>query len=240
MSLPWGSLVAESPRFEQFVSGGAVVSGTDWIADSVAAGAEQFQLPPKQLAQLWWYSFGGGVVAPSVHLMVGFDAVPSLSFDAGELRCSGFWTGFSTSVSAPSVAEAGACLAESTAPLIDLLCSEFSLRPAPLVSLMVDALRQSALEAGNEHFSPALGVSVARDLVAGFAGPAGSYFGVLDGEVVSLADAEATDDMFVFAPRQSCCMVYRSPGSGLCTSCPKRPAEKRVQDMIALADSFAW
>ncbi|WP_280181989.1 (2Fe-2S)-binding protein [Nocardia farcinica] len=31
-----------------------------------------------------------------------------------------------------------------------------------------------------------------------------------------------------FVHRVSCCLVYELPGSGLCTSCPKRPAAERA------------
>lgn len=237
MSLPWASLVADSPRFEQFVFGGSEVSGTDWIAESVRVGSEQFRLPEKQLAQLWWYSFGNSVIAPAVHLMVGYESIPSLDLSRGRLAREGFWCGFSTDVAASSAREAGAQLAESVAPLIDALGSEFGLKPAPLWALTADALRQSALEAGNENFDPVLGAQVAQELVAGLGRANGIDFSaVVDGEVVPF-DPALGEDCFVFAPRMSCCMIYRSPGSGLCTSCPKRPDERRIADMIALADS---
>lgn len=235
MSLPWASLVAENPRFART---GIPVSGTDWVRESVRAGAAQFQLPEKQLAQLWWYSFCGGVVSPAVHLMVGYDAIPSLDLGLGELVVDGFWCGFTTSHSAGSFAEAGAELEASAGPLIDVLCSSFSLRPAPLWAIVGDSLRQSALEAGNNVFDPALGLTVARGLTS-----ASSRFGdvpysaVVDGSVLSV-EGEVDDDMFVFAPRISCCLIYRSPGSGLCTSCPKRPAARREVDMCALADQL--
>lgn len=237
MSLPWASLVADSPRFEQFVFGGSEVTGTDWVPESVRAGAEQFRLPERQLAQLWWYSFGNSVIAPAVHLMVGYEAIPSLDFSAGRVTREGFWCGFHTEQSAESAKAAGAELAESVAPLIDVLGSTFELRPAPLWALTADALRQSALEAGNENFDPVLGVEVARDLIAGLGkGAEVDFSAVVDGEIMAF-DPSLGDDCFVFARRMSCCMVYRSPGSGLCTSCPKRPDARREADMIALADS---
>lgn len=236
-SLPWASLVADSPRFEQYVFGGTEVSGTDWVADSVRAGAEQFQLPDKQLAQLWWYSFGNGVIAPAVHLMVGFDCIPSLDLSAGRLAVSGFWTGFSTDVTATSAAESSAALVESAAPLIDALCTNFGLRPAPLWALLTDALRQSALEAGNEHFEPARGVKLATELTSNLK-PLVPFYAVEDGEVTEVGSGNESDDMFVYAPRTSCCMVYRSPGSGYCTLCPKRPSAAIEASMRAQAESF--
>lgn len=237
MSLPWASLVVDNPRFEQFIFGGSEVSGTEWIEASVSAGAEQFRLPEKQLAQLWWYSFSNSVIAPAVHLMVGYEAIPSLDFSSGRLACEGFWCGFRTEESVESVAAAGGQLATSVTPLIDALVAAFSLRPAPLWALTADALRQSALEAGNVNFDPVGGAQVARKLVAGLGrGTEVELSAVVDGAVVDF-DPGLGDDCFVFAPRTSCCMVYRSPGSGLCTSCPKRPDAWRIADMIALADS---
>lgn len=237
MSLPWAQLVSDTPRFENFVYAGSPVSGTDWVAESVRAGREQFQLPDKQLAQLWWYSFCNGVITPAVHMMVGYEAIPAFNLSEGSLRNQGFWCGYRTEQAAGSPREAGAQLATAVAPLIDALCQEFGLRPSPLWALTADGLRQSALEAGNDNFDPVLGAEVAQELVEGLGkGPVIGLQAVVDGAIMEFAP-EFGDDCFVFARRASCCMVYRSPGSGLCTSCPKRPDARREADMIAMADA---
>ncbi|MEJ5998616.1 (2Fe-2S)-binding protein [Corynebacterium sp. H130] len=238
MSLPWAQLVSDVPRFHNFVYAGTPVDGTDWVAEVVRSGESEFRMGEKPLAQLWWFCFGNSVIAPSVHLMVGYEAVPSFDFSQGQLRNEGFWCGFHTDVAASSPRDAGAQLAESVAPLIDVLCSEFSLRPAPLWAITADALRQTALEAGNNNFDPALGVEVGEELVAGLgAGPDVPIRAVVDGAICDF-EPELGDDCFVFARRASCCMIYRTPGSGLCTSCPKRPDARRERDMIALAEQM--
>ncbi|MEJ6014222.1 (2Fe-2S)-binding protein [Corynebacterium sp. H127] len=245
VSLSWSALVAEYPRFEQFVFGeGQPVTGTEWVAESVRAGADQFRMPSeKSLAQLWLYSFCNAVVTPAVFLMVEFEELPSLDFASGSLSANGFWGSFSTASLASSQEESGASLARSIAPLIDALSAEFGVRPAPLWAIVADGLRQSALEAGNASFDPAAGVRVAAALSTGFAAaapgevPAVEYQAIVDGAFLPVESAEdVTDEMYVLARRTSCCMVYRSPGSGLCTSCPKQDATTRDRALMTLAE----
>lgn len=229
MALPWEQLIVQAPRFQQWLSGTNEVTGTQWVEESVRAGQAQFRLSDRALAQLWWYSFGNSVIAPAVHLMVGFGSVPSMDFSRG-LTQDGFWCGYRPESPATSVTEAGEQVAAAAAPLIDALHREFDVRPAPLWALTADALRQSALEAGNEHFEPIRGVQVAEQLCAGLGAGAGAEIrGILDGEV----SEKITDDSYVFAPRTSCCMVFRSPGSGLCTSCPRRSQADRLASQVA-------
>ncbi len=258
-------LMAEHERFrpslDPSVSQGNVVDvaqlySDDTVKTAIAASQHIFGVPTdKHAAQLWLFSLLGDALNPSVTAMVSFDVVPLLDIRQSTVfhrDDTGYWFGFHPHVRAHSVRESGRALALSVAPLIATVCRVSAMRPAPLWAVVVDALVQPAMAAGNEDFETLKALGVARELAAGLQEGVESLRGDLAGYKAGIPhhhfeqicdgyfapiDAEIEPD-YVVAHRVSCCMIYHSPTAGKCTSCPHQDKDVRKNALIAASESF--
>ncbi|MBI9000152.1 (2Fe-2S)-binding protein [Corynebacterium sp. CCM 9185] len=235
------------------------------IERAVAAAAEIFGIDdPRHAGQLWWFSAVNSLVSPAVTMMVEYDRVPDLDLATGRVflrdpvdRCddpgAGYWIGFTPEVFSTGSEEthrrAGEGFSRSVGPVVSVLSRVAGIKPAPLWAVAADGLAQAAVEAGNEAFDPYLGVRVASRLVSGLAAatpagvvvPAPRFFDIVDGTVTptdmdAVSAEEEPDEVHTVVKRASCCMVYRSPSSGKCLSCPRQDPAERERKLIAALD----
>ncbi|MCX7538446.1 (2Fe-2S)-binding protein [Corynebacterium sp. P5875] len=236
------------------------------IERAVVAAGEIFGFTDARHAgQLWWFSAVNSLVAPAVTMMVEYDRVPDLDVTTGRLflrdpadRCddpgAGYWVGFTPGEfaggSGAAHHAAGEGFARSVRPVVAELSRVAGIRPAPLWAVAADGLAQAAVEAGNGAFDPYLGVRVALRLVSGLAVavpegaavPAPRFLDIAGGAVTptdmdAVAAEEEPDEVHTVVKRASCCMIYRSPTSGKCLSCPRQDPADRERKLIAALDS---
>ena len=231
----------------------------------VAAGEIFGVTDPRHAGQLWWFSAVNSLVAPAVTMMVEFDRVPGLDLATGRIflrdpadRCedpgAGYWIGFTpgefSAGSEKAHRAAGEDFARSVRPVLSELSRVAGIRPAPLWAVTADGMAQAAVEAGNGAFDPYLGVRVALRLVSGLASaapedvvvPAPRFLDISDGAVIptdmdAVSAEEDPEDVHTVVRRASCCMIYRSPTSGKCLSCPKQDPAERERKLIAALDA---
>lgn len=255
MSDGFAQVLASYPRFA-----GAVGQASDLLpfdraelAEILTAGGQLFPLDSRRAqAQLWFYSFLGSVWGPTACAIVEFETVPERMLDDAHLarHRDGYWMHFQpdswVSADEETVIEAGRGFGTWCVDFIPALAAASDGREAPLWALAADALVQSALEAGNQAWDSHRGVEVARWLLAGFDEatergnemPGLRAFDELSGSFGDFDEAETDEESVVIADRHSCCLIYRSPGSSLCTSCPKRSAESREAALKGYAFSL--
>lgn len=251
-------VLAEYPRFRTAVlpSDGAeqlsvaALATPERMSKAIAASERLFPMGDARWAgQVWWFSWNNSVVAPAVTAMVEFYKVPSLDLARGVLHAQpgDYWYSYSTDIVAADGQwrAAGADYAASVRPIIHALAAAAGLKPAPLWAVTADALVAAAVGAGNEAFDPYRGVRIACELSAGLAAGAegvtiptprfqdirGGTIGPTD--MAAVRAGEEPDDVHTVARRASCCMIFHSPGSGKCLSCPKQNPAVREAALIA-------
>ncbi|MEZ2122268.1 (2Fe-2S)-binding protein [Corynebacterium sp. CCM 9203] len=263
-------LLADHPRFRAAVEPGdgsrpltvGEAAESDVIERAVAAAGQLFGVSdPRHGGQLWWFSAVNSIVGPSVTVMVGYDCVPDLDLDRGELFLSGaverygdpgegFWIGFTPgrvgAGSAVAWRAAGKDLARSVKPVVCAISRSTGVRSAPLWAVAADGLAQAAVEAGNEVFDPYLGVRVAGELVAGLAAgvpdgvvvPEPRFLDIIGGRIfptdmAAVSAGDEPDDVRTVVKRASCCMIYHSPTVGKCLSCPRQEPDERERKLLS-------
>jgi hypothetical protein len=103
-------------------------------------------------------------------------------------------------------------------------------RDRPLWAIAADSLATQALAAGMAVGDIARGSAVAQELGAEIGDP----MPLPRFEDVAYTRHQSSER---FVRRTSCCLIYRVPGTDLCTSCPRRPADDRLARLTAIADS---
>ena len=237
-------LVAQQPHF-----GPCVAPGPDslrvslrelceptFVLQVIHRGQQTFSLEnPRHAAQLWFYSLCNSVVGPAMNLMVEHSVYPSL--ELGELFSQdgqGYWLGYQPSSLVDGPLEAGEELGAAMAQVIAALSEATGMKQAPLWAVLSDAVIQSGVAAGNDAFEPEHALEVIATVREGIQKatsrslPPAQIDGLsVDGEIMSVEQAE-----YLLAHRASCCMIYSSPQAQLCTSCPKREKQERIQGQI--------
>ncbi|WP_047239963.1 (2Fe-2S)-binding protein [Corynebacterium epidermidicanis] len=251
MADTFSHVVAAYPRWAAAV--GPAAGGS--IPFSVGSVRSKFALDSRRAeGELWFYSFLGSIFGPFAVAAVEFEQVPSLALsdDNLVLHSDAYWInwqapGFSD-FSQEAVVAAGRDAGVFFGGVIAEVAAEFGARPAPLWALVRDGAVQASLDAGNVAWDVERGVQVARWLLTGLdVAVAGEVLpglrAVIDGEFSPVItegqlEAAAADDAVVFAPRASCCQIYRQEGSAECTSCPRRDAGSRDAALLRYAQSL--
>ncbi|MCS4489859.1 (2Fe-2S)-binding protein [Corynebacterium sp. ES2794-CONJ1] len=198
-------------------------------------------------ARIWLFSLMGSVCNPAVAAMIHGDDIIDLDLRTGTLfrrEDSTYWFGFRPQNPAESYAASARHLASNLKPLINKLCEVYAMRPAPLWAIVADGLVQPAMSAGNEEFEQLKALHIARELHRGICEvaevkiPRPHFVDVVDEDVVPLDLTTKQEPEFLAAYRSSCCMIYRSPHSDYCVSCPKRPRAQRDAAIVASAQFF--
>ncbi|VEH80095.1 Uncharacterized Fe-S protein [Corynebacterium kutscheri] len=240
-------LITQHPRFQPCVEVDQPLSFAELISPETLARADVecaniFHIEQaKHRLQLWFYTLLGDILNPSIYLIVNDNIVPLLDLEQGLFSRDpkGYWFGYRPHTTA-SLAQSGAVFGQNIAKLIDAICTYTDIRPAPLWAVVADGIVQPALAAGNYDFEQLRAIEIAQQLsqaVATGAGvrlPAARIEQISDGEMIAYQPEVEPD--FVVSHRVSCCMIYHSPDIGKCTSCPHKPREDRIKDLIAASE----
>lgn len=236
----YSRIIAEIPWLASSILEGPGQPMPDDIGALVRQGRRLFSMPEgsdKFHAQLWWYSMMGALARPAVAgiLVDGRAPEPTWSFYDVEVR-DNYWLAFRSHrfVEVTDISAYGEEMAKQVEGIVGKLCSEFSLRPAPLWAVFADELAGAAVSAGNELMEPWRGVSVGLRLTDSLPDvPTPRFVDITDRTVTptetSLAlDGEEPDwDVRAGLVRSSCCMILHSSVAEACSSCPKRSKEER-------------
>jgi ferric iron reductase protein FhuF len=166
------------------------------------------------LATVWWYSASTVLVTPALAGLATGRPLSARSADTAVALLPG---------ARPIAAESSAPAADPVAELREALAATIAavaeagrMRERPLWAFATDSLANRLLALGR-----ALGdVEAVTALAAPLATAIGHPL-----PVPRYVDVGRSR----FTRRASCCLIYRTPGQGLCTSCPRRPpAERRI------------
>lgn len=212
---------------------GSVLAEPDWLAEQVQRLAHAWGIRRSRSmlgsevarvsATVWWYMACSTMLAAPVEAVVRGSALPDPALD----RVT--------------------CRVDPDGRLVEMR------HPATLVGPPGPALRAvlgsviGALSEASGATGPSLW-AIASDTIANLTLGAGAREGLRSKVAlvsVGLADAIGADmpaprfvavDSSLFVRRNSCCLIYRTPGSAtMCTSCPRRPPEQRQRLLAALA-----
>jgi len=204
-----------------------------WLAEQIRLRSLMWKVDDQRvLATLWWYSASTILVTPALASLVvtGTALSPALEDTVLHHTPSSRLTGsHSTAVLGHDLDQLGSALEATLTSVITALSAFTKGRERPLWAIATDAIANRLLWAGE-----AVGrVREATDLAAPIIAAAGRrlppprYIDITaDADYDFGGDRDgATTRRFVH--RTSCCLLYRVPGEGMCTSCPGRaPAER--------------
>jgi ferric iron reductase protein FhuF len=223
-----------------------------WLAEQVRLCGATWNVDDQHvLATLWWYSASTTLVTPALASLVATgtalsprleDTVlhytPSSRTLSSRTPSSRLTGSHSTAILGPDLDQLGAALETTLTTVITALGAFTGGRRRPLWAIATDAIANRLLWAGQ-----ALGrVREATDLAAPVIAAAGlqllppRYVDVESSSLSSPAEATGrTPSVRRFVRRSSCCLIYRIPGEGLCTSCPGRDPAERADLLSHLA-----
>ncbi|SEP24745.1 (2Fe-2S)-binding protein [Trujillonella endophytica] len=196
---------------------GPVLADPGWTAERVAELGRRYRSADRRvLAIVWWYSLSAVLVTPP---LAGLATGVPLSARLADLSVTVLAGG--TPVAAVSGAPWGDVageLRESLAAVVAAVALAGDVRPAPLWAIATDSIANRLLALGRALGDVGAVTALAAPVAAAIGPPlpAPRYVDVGPRAVR-------------FTRRASCCQLYRLPGEGLCTSCPRRPpAERQV------------
>ncbi|WP_213577214.1 (2Fe-2S)-binding protein [Rhodococcus sp. USK13] len=208
----------------------ADMADAEWMAHRLADTARRWGSGnPRVNGTLWWYSASSTLtgIPIATALVTGVAACPRLEGARAFLTADGYLGGLTASSVLP-VADLASELAGTLTVLIDALAEASGVRRAVLWAITTDSIANRALDAGDGIGDRMRGSMFARQLVDAMRA---------DGVVLPrprFVDVHAGTLTRRFTQRASCCLIYETPGSAKCVSCPRRPAEDRLGGLAAL------
>ena len=210
-----------------------------WLAEQIRLRSLMWKSEDQRvLATLWWYSASTILVTPALAGLVvtGSALSPALEDIVLHHAPSSRLTGsHSTAVLGPDLEQLGSALGTALAAVITALSAFTNGRERPLWAIATDAIANRLLWAGQAVGQVREATDLARPIIAA-AGPrlpppryvdvaAGpdDEFGTGTGTGVGTAKTRR------FVHRASCCLLYRIPDEGMCTSCPGREPTERAE-----------
>jgi ferric iron reductase protein FhuF len=192
----------------------SLLADPGWTAEVLSTRATRQRTDDRRvLATVWWYSVSSVLLTPVLAGLVTGVQLSARLEDTTLHLLSG-----QTPVAATTRAGAGdvaADLRTAIAAVVAAVAEAGSVRERPLWAIATDSLANRLLAVGR-----AVGdVSAATAL----AGPLASAVGA-PLPVPRYVDVDGVR----FTRRASCCLLYRLPFEGLCTSCPRRPPADRL------------
>ncbi|QSE88933.1 (2Fe-2S)-binding protein [Rhodococcus pseudokoreensis] len=212
----------------------ALLTDPGWLADRVADTAARWGSDdPRVNGTLWWYSASSTLtgIPIATALVTGVAAHPGLGDAVAFLRDDGYLGGIIASSGLPvteGLSELAAEMAAALTPIVDALAAASGVRHAAMWAITTDSIANRALDAGTACGDRVRGSIFARGLVDAL-----RHTGVVLPDP-RFVDVRAGTLSRRFTQRASCCLIYETPGSGKCVSCPRRPAEDRLKGLAAL------
>jgi ferric iron reductase protein FhuF len=220
-----------------------------WLAEQIRLRSLMWKSDDQRvLATLWWYSASTILVTPALAGLVvtGSALSPALDDTVLHHTPSSRLTGsHSTAVLGPDLDQLGAALAGSLAAVITALSAFTNGRERPLWAIATDAIANRLLWAGQAVGQVREATDLAEPIIAaaGLRLPRPRYVDVTAGPDYELGvgTGVGTATTRRFVHRASCCLLYRIPDEGMCTSCPGRaPAERAELLRFITARSAAY
>ncbi|KAF0959786.1 (2Fe-2S)-binding protein [Rhodococcus sp. T7] len=212
----------------------ALLTDPGWLADRVADTAARWGSDdPRVNGTLWWYSASSTLtgIPIATALVTGVAAHPGLGDAVAFLRDDGYLGGITASSGLPvteGLSELAAEMAAALTSIVDALAAASGVRHAAMWAIATDSIANRALDAGTACGDRVRGSIFARGLVDAL-----RHAGVVLPDP-RFVDVRAGTLSCRFTQRASCCLIYETPGSGKCVSCPRRPAEDRLRGLAAL------
>lgn len=212
----------------------ALLTDPGWLSDRVADTAARWGSDdPRVNGTLWWYSASSTLtgIPIATALVTGVAAHPGLGDAVAFLRDDGYLGGiiaFSGLPVTQGLSELAAEMAAALTPIVDALAAASGVRHAAMWAIATDSIANRALDAGTACGDRVRGSIFARGLVDAL-----RHAGVVLPDP-RFVDVRAGTLSCRFTQRASCCLIYETPGSGKCVSCPRRPAEDRLRGLAAL------
>ncbi|MGC0365133.1 hypothetical protein ABH922_003117 [Rhodococcus sp. 27YEA15] len=247
----YSRLVAAVPLFDNLNAypdtvSAEVMTDPEWMAARVADTGRRWGSADLRVnGTLWWYSASSTLTGIPVGtgLVTGSAADPSLVRGRIFLRDNGYLGGFAAGGLLPvtaSLDRLGYALLDALTPVIDTLSQVSGVTPRALWAITTDSTANRGLDAaGTESERGSACAAALVEVLRGGGAPMPrprfvdvSRQGVAD--KVRNPLAAVRPGLRRFTQRASCCLIYEVPGSGKCTSCPKRAPEDRVRALATL------
>jgi ferric iron reductase protein FhuF len=204
-----------------------------WLAEQIRLRSLMWKSEDQRvLATLWWYSASTILVTPALASLVvtGSALSPALEDTVLHHTPSSRLTGsHSTAVLGPDLEQLGSALEAALAAVIAALSVFTNGRERPLWAIATDAIANRLLWAGQAVGQVREATDLAEPIIAaaGLRLPPPRYVDVTAGPDYELGVGAAATRRFVH--RASCCLLYRIPDEGMCTSCPGRAPTERAE-----------
>ena len=218
------------------------VTDPSWLAEQIRLRGLIWRIDDqKVLATLWWYSASTVLVTPALAALVatGTALSPRLQDTVLHHTPSSRFTGsHATAILGPDIDELGGALQTTLATAITALDVFTAGRQRPLWAIATDAIANRLLWAGQGLGTVREATRLAAPIIAA-AGPQlppPRYIDVEPAAPGAVADAvRPVPTSRRFVRRTSCCLLYRVPDQGMCTSCPARAPAERAELLRAAA-----
>ena len=191
-----------------------------WTAEVLTGRAARQRTEDRRvLATVWWYSVSSVLLTPVLAgLATGVRLSARLADTDLHLLAGG--VPVAATARAGSGADVGADVRTALAAVIGAVAEAGEMRARPLWAIATDSLANRLLAIGRAVGDVAAVTAIAGPLAAAVGAPLPAP------RYTDVAGAR-------FTRRASCCLLYRVPHEGVCTSCPRRdPAER----LVLLAD----
>jgi hypothetical protein len=194
-----------------------------WTAEALTARAARQRTGDRRvLATVWWYSVSSVLLTP---VLAGLVAGVRLSarLEDTALHLLGGHTPVAATTRAGGPGDLTDELRTTIAAVVAAVAEAGAVRERPLWAIATDSLANRLLAIGRAVGDVPTATALAGPLAAAVGAPLPAP------RYVDVAGAR-------FTRRASCCLLYRLPYEGLCTSCPRRPPAER---QVLLEDAAA-
>jgi hypothetical protein len=200
----------------------SLLADPGWTAQVLAARAARQRTDDRRvLATVWWYSVSSVLLTPVLAgLVTGVRLSARLEDTALHVLAGHTPVAATTSAGGSDVA---ADLRTTIAAAVAAVAEAGALRERPLWAIATDSLANRLLAVGRAVGDVPAATALAGPLAAAVGAPLPAP------RYVDVAGVR-------FTQRASCCLLYRLPHEGLCTSCPRRPPAERL---VLLEDTAA-
>ncbi|QNG19535.1 hypothetical protein G4H71_17215 [Rhodococcus triatomae] len=200
----------------------------DWMRRRVEDTARRWGSDDARVnGTLWWYSASSTLVAERLAAVLAGRPIPDPDMSPAQcfLRENGYLGGMLTTRTT-TPAELGARLTAALTPLIDVLAEVSGASPRALWAITTDSVANRSFDGspGDRDRASEVAEKVVADMrAAGAAAPMPRFVDIHDrwGRIR-------------YTRRSSCCLIYETPGSGKCVSCPRQSPEIRREKLSSL------
>jgi ferric iron reductase protein FhuF len=187
-----------------------------WTAEVLARRAPAQRTTDRRvLATVWWYSLSSVLLTPPLAGLVTGVPLPARLADLAVFLRPGLLPAAAVATG-PGPEDPAADLRASIGAVVAAVAEAGGMRERPLWAIATDSLADRLLVLGQAVGDVGRATALAFPLASGVGAPL---------PLPRYEDVAASR----FVRRASCCLIDRTPGMPMCTSCPRRPpAERRL------------